>query len=436
MSIHTKLSSPSSTSPMRLCSKTYKKASQLYLTRRLPESLESLQPIINVPSSQEEQYTNGDSAAVAPVAPIATAPGTWRIKVWNLYITLLSAIVDLGAEEGQNQFGQKEWKTIATQVREGSIWQTVVQVGYQGREGSVDAEVVYNLATLLLNHSSSQALNQQRLETYLSSYGQPNLDLTDRLQDASSGSPPQRISATSGTDTPKDLAARVRIIELFVLHVLPRNEEWEYAHEFVNLSEVLDEERKDLFIQTLEGLKEEKERGEMRAAELQRQKDMELERQRNDERRRAEEAAAVTPPRANGHKRNTSEVDYGIEKGSPRSASKSKGSGSKSSDKSATSKSTTRTALPSSSKSSKKQVKSQPQAKSKAVANSLRNLFKHIVQSVSGNPLSIVRTLLFVLGILMAISRQDVRERVRRITGSAWDKVKGTVGMGVKVSYI
>lgn len=228
----------------------------------------------------------------------------------------------------------------------------------------------------------------------------------------------------------------MRIIELFVLHVLPRNEEWEYAHEFVNLSEVLDEERKELFIQTLEGLKEEKERGEMRAAELQRQKDMELERQRDDERRRAEEAAVATPPRANGHKRNTSEVDYGIEKGSPRSASKNKGSSSKSSDKSPNGKSTTRAALSSTSKNSKKQVKPEPQAKSKAVANTLRNLFKHIIQSVSGNPLSIVRTLLFVLGILMAISRQDVRERVRRITGSAWDKVKGTVGMGVKVSYI
>jgi len=146
MSTHTKLSSPSFTSPTKLCSKTYKKASQLYLTRRLPESLASLQPIVNVPSSQDHQYTNGDSAAA--VAPIATAPGTWRIKVWNLYITLLSAIVDLGAEEGKNQFGQKEWKTIATQVREGGIWQTVVQVGYQGREGSVDAEVVYNLSVI------------------------------------------------------------------------------------------------------------------------------------------------------------------------------------------------------------------------------------------------------------------------------------------------
>lgn len=141
MASHTQLS-PSSTSPTKLCSKTYKKASQLYLTRRLPESLATLQPIIATSQPQDNQYTNGDHSTVAP---IATAAGTWRIKVWNLYITLLSAIVDLGAEEGKNQFGQKEWKAIATQVREGGIWETVVQTGYQGREGSVDAEVVYNL---------------------------------------------------------------------------------------------------------------------------------------------------------------------------------------------------------------------------------------------------------------------------------------------------
>lgn len=147
MSTHTILSSPSSASasPTRLCSKTYKKASQLYLTRRLPESLAALQPIIDVRSSQDDQYTNGDHTTPA-VAPIATATSTWRIKVWNLYITLLSAIVDLGAEEGKSQFGQKEWKSIANQVREGGIWETVVQVGYRGREGSVDAEVVYNLS--------------------------------------------------------------------------------------------------------------------------------------------------------------------------------------------------------------------------------------------------------------------------------------------------
>lgn len=287
---------------------------------------------------------------------------------------------------------------------------------------------------MILNHSSSQALNQQRLETYLSSYGQPNLDLTDRLQDDTSDFQQQRISAANGTDTPKDLTARVRIIELFTLHVLPRNEEWEYAREFINLSEVLDEERKELFIQTLEGLKEEKERGELRAAELQRQKDLEFERQREEERRQAEEEAAAARPQPSGPRRNPSEADHGSAKGSPRTH-RSKGSRS---DKPTSGKTSTRTALSSSgSKSSKKQVKPEPRpSQSRAVANMLRNLLKHIIQSVSGSPLSIVRTLLFVLGILMAMSRQDVRERVRRITGSAWEKIKGTAGMGMKVSYI
>ncbi|KAJ6148391.1 peroxin-26 Pex26-Penicillium chrysogenum [Penicillium chrysogenum] len=403
-----------SASPTKLCSKTYKKASQLYLTRRLPEALTSLQPLIT-PSAPEDLHTNGDSST--PVVPIATAAGTWRIKVWNLYITLLSAIVDLGAEEGKKQFGLKEWKSIASQVREGAIWETVVDVGYRGHEGSVDAEVVYNLATLLLTHSSSQSLNQQRLETYLSSYGQPNFDLTDRLQDASDDYEQRPMRTTSGADTPKDLTARVKIIELFTLHVLPRNDEWEYSTEFINLSEVLDEERKDLFLQTLEGLKEEKERGEMRAVELQRAKDAELERQREDERREAEEAAtAAARVQSNGHRRDTSEVDYGIEK-KPRTWF-SQRKRSQAIDRQS------RTSLSSSSsKNVKKQDKVEPRAHStRAVATGLRNIF--------------LRTLLFVIGILMAMSRQGVRDRIRRVTDGAWQKVKATAGMGVKVSYI
>jgi hypothetical protein len=241
------------------------------------------------------------------------------------------------------------------------------------------------------------------------------------------------LRTTSGADTPKDLTARVKIIELFTLHVLPRNDEWEYATEFINLSEVLDEERKEIFLQTLEGLREEKERGEMRAVELQRAKDAELERQRDEERREAEEAAAAAKPQANGHKRNTSETDYGIEKSRPQGSPKGKGA---KSDKLPNGK--PRTSLSSSgSKNVKKQDKVEPRGRqTQAVATALRNLFRHIIQAVSGNPMSLVRTLLFVVGILMAMSRQDVRERVRRVTGGAWQKVKSTVGMGVKVSYI
>lgn len=74
--------------------------------------------------------------------------------------------------------------------------------------------------------------------------------------------------------------------------------------------------------------------------------------------------------------------------------------------------------------------------KSQALMTVLRNLVQYFTRMVSGNPLSLARLVLFVLGMVMALSRQDVRERIQRVTGAGWNKVKGTIGMGVKVSYI
>jgi hypothetical protein len=288
--------------------------------------------------------------------------------------------------------------------------------------------------TLLLNHSPSQTVNQQRLETYLSSYGQPNLDIEEHLNSPTAS---QRLNG--GTDTPKDLAARVRLIELFTLHVLPRNEEWDYAREFINLSEVLDEERKEVFLQTLDGLKEEKEQGKLRAAALQREKDAELERRIQEaERQKAEDAAAAErAAQQKSHKRSGSEVDYGIEKPHPNGTARGK----KSADKNGSSKSgssSSRTAVsPPSSKNVKKAEKPETRARqSQALATVLRNLVQYLGKSISNNPLWFVRSLLFLLGLIFALNRPNVRERIRKIVGSGWQKVRGTVGMGVKVSYI
>ncbi|KAE8371371.1 hypothetical protein BDV26DRAFT_276219 [Aspergillus bertholletiae] len=422
--------SASSLSPSKICSKAHKNAKQLFLTRRLQETLATLEPILKPSQVNDDQYANGNES----LPPIAMAQASVRIKVWNLYITLLSAILDLGPEEGRAMFGQKEWKAISTKVRDGEIWETVVQTGYKGREGSVDAEVVYNLATLLLNHSPSQQLNQQRLEHYLSSYGQPNLDIAEHLQDSPSQQSKARVNG--GTDTPKDLASRVRIIELFTLHVLPRNEEWDYASEFINFSEVLDEERKEMFLQTLDGLKEEREQGELRAAALQREKDAQLEREIQEaERQRAEEEAAAAQRSQKGHVRDNSEVDYGIEKTNPNGSAKGRGKGEKQPGSKASTSSNRTAFSPTGSKKKPEKPVSRP-GQTRALANILRNLLRYISKTVAGNPMSFARTLLFLLGLLVALSRQGVRERLRRITGAGWQKVKGTVGMGMKVSYI
>lgn len=123
-------------------SKTYKQASIFFLTRRLSESFLTLKPLITVSSPAED--VSSENSALEP-APIANASKSTRIKVWSLYLTLLNSIIELGPEIGKAEFGGDVWKDIVGKARDGTIWQEVVQVGYSGVEGDVDAEVVSNL---------------------------------------------------------------------------------------------------------------------------------------------------------------------------------------------------------------------------------------------------------------------------------------------------
>ena len=281
-------------------------------------------------------------------------------------------------------------------------------------------------------------MNQERLESYLSTYGQSSLDTTAAIVDGS--------TTTTATSTPKELAAKVSIIELFTLHILPRNEEWEYAKEFISMSDVLDEERKEVFLQALESIREEKEMGELRASEIQRGKEAEMEKQKREaERRAAEEAAvaaAAAEQQASLKRGDSGEVGGGGEKNGTLRG----GKGNKSSSSAAVSKSNKSSSTTSGGRSAKNisgrrqpeksEAAAQRKGQFQAVANAVRNLMRYIRASASKNPLSFLRLLLFVIGIVMALGRQNVRERVGRITNTGWQKVKGTIGMGVKVSYI
>jgi hypothetical protein len=117
-------------------SKTYRQASTLFLTRRLPEALSTLLPLITPPEPAAE---HGDPA------PVAQASRTTRIKIWSLYLTILNAIVELEPEEGKDAFGGQEWRALSNKVRDGEVWEEVVRNGYHGVEGDVDADVVINL---------------------------------------------------------------------------------------------------------------------------------------------------------------------------------------------------------------------------------------------------------------------------------------------------
>ncbi|KAF1970777.1 hypothetical protein BU23DRAFT_537505 [Bimuria novae-zelandiae CBS 107.79] len=398
--------------------KAYRQAAQLFLTRRLPEALSTIEPIIT--PSVEEDGNGGQDGELPGYAPIATASRGTRVKVWSFYLTFLNAVVELGAEEGKLAFGSTRWKQLVSKCRDGIAWDDVVRDGYAGVEGDVDAEVVVNLATLLLTHSPSQRLNQQKLETYLSAAANPTFDISSHM---SSPSYLQRRPSqqNNGTDTPRDLNTRLKLLELYTLHVLPRNEEWDYAREFISMSEVLDDERKEAFLLALHSLKEEKEDAEKREERLRQQQQEQLE-----QRRRETEARRLEQSRAEDERRKREEENRRQPRGSDEVFRKPNAP---------------RQAPPTSSRASrpaKKSVSPPPGLYHRATAllSSMQAIITNTAHSMTANPMAFFRTLLFLLAFALAFGRRDLRERIMRILRNGWDKIRRTVGMGVKVSYI
>ena len=414
-------------------SKAYKQAEAFFVTRRFPEALASIEPLITVPNSQNDPT---DSEATHEDAPVARASPRSRIKVWSFYLTLLNAIADLGPEDGKKDFGGREWKNLVAKAQEGTIWDEVVNIGYGGIEGNIDAEVVFNLASLLLAQSPTQARNQQHLESYLSASSYPSLDLTNRMQGLNGSQNPSagQTSRNGGTDTPRDLNARVRIIELFTLHVLPRTGEWDYARNFIKMSEILDEEIREEFLQTLQTLEDEDSKGQDRFEdalpqpdELTAQEPLPFEETRSDSIETVRQQPLPAPDRSN------SEQDYGVDR--PGALPNAQSAPSKAPQKPAKAVQS-RHPRSSPTKATGNATNTSIFKRSAAFLSALQQLIKNMAEQMSQNRMSLLRFVLFLMGLIVAFSRRDVRDRLGRLTGAGWDKVKRTVGMGVKVSYI
>lgn len=253
----------------------------------------------------------------------------------------------------------------------------------------------------------------------------------------------------NGADTPKELSSRLKILELFTLHVLPRNEEWDFARSFINNSDILDDERRESFLQTLQELQEAIDT-EDRAVELEfhGERDEESKRQQEEEERKRAHTAAEELRNGGVHRRSSSEVDYGIEKSHPSgtstsvNAAESKPAAPKSRPTPGPASGRTQFSPPAETP-KHRPVRKSPQSHSndmltqaRQLVRALQSLVRNVTGAMTSNPTTLFRAFLVVLAILMAFSRQEVRERVRRIVGSSWDKIRRTVGMGVKVSYI
>lgn len=248
-----------------------------------------------------------------------------------------------------------------------------------------------------------------------------------------------RTNYNDGNTTPRDLASRIKILELYTLHILPRNNELAYAREFITLSEILDEERREAFLNSLQSQEDEMskdhDQGKVRVQGQEKNRESEREQVKRTvlEELEPRDGRLREEQKATGHKRTESEKDYGIDGPHPDFVN---------------SKTTSRSPRPLTkltkepqptnprSSSSNKSAREGIYKRGLAIMNALQHLISNMTHSLSKNPIPLLRFVLFLMGLVAAVSRRDVKERVGRISSSSWDKIKRTVGMGVKVSYI
>jgi hypothetical protein len=191
------------------------------------------------------------------------------------------------------------------------------------------------------------------------------------------------------------------------------------------MSEVLDDERKEAFLQALHGLKEEQNENAVREKEIQQQQQEQLEQQRQKE----EEARLAEARRADEDAARQREEARRQQQRPPDPSARPKSSLGPGTSRSS------RAATP------KKDITRRPPPASlyKRAANmfaALQTLVLNTAHTLSSNPMAMMRTVLFLLMFALAFGRRDLRERAKRILQRGWEKVRGTVGMGVKVSYI
>jgi hypothetical protein len=260
------------------------------------------------------------------------------------------------------------------------------------------------------------------------------------------------------------------VLEIFTLHVLPRNSEWDYAKSFISNSDILDEERREAFLQTLQELEDvSTHEHDVLDADDEVFEDSEERLTTEDE---ESQPQSTTQKATSKHQRTSSEVDYGIENVHPNSNTKPSSPPTPTTSipapslpTSVSTPSTTKQSQPTAArsppppsatrthfsppattprrpvhhKSSKSPANTSQNplvAQARALYLALSHLVRNMTSALQKNPTSMLRFLLFVCVFLVAASQRRLRERVHRVTAQAWNKIRGTVGMGVKVSYI
>lgn len=183
----------------------YRSALQFFLHKQFKEALQTLTKVID---------QTGLSA-------------TTRNKSWSLYFALVDAVFRLDGNKANEELGRKVISRLLEYLGSKEIWTSLMK---SYAPDPVNLDVASSLILLQLRYVSNPSFTQEVCEGFLAD--------------------------SALTRTNEDDEAHTKLLELYVLHVLPHMEEWDYAEEFLQFNSLLTEDKKSNYRRLLSHLRQ------------------------------------------------------------------------------------------------------------------------------------------------------------------------------------
>jgi hypothetical protein len=205
----------------------YKLSSQYFLTKHFPEANQAIQPLLR------------------------STDRKWQQKAWGLYLIILDNGLKFTPEEGRKVWGRQGWEREVLRIKQARIWDELLDAVH-GVKSAIDAEVImamyfpspdleadYFIRIQISLHHGDTKIAQLKVEEWLAAVPPPYPYQSSAVIDG-------LVNDESNGVKQKDYYGKV--LELYCLALLPRNEEWDFANTFIEMNEYLSDARKKVSI--------------------------------------------------------------------------------------------------------------------------------------------------------------------------------------------
>ncbi|CAJ0827649.1 8094_t:CDS:2 [Entrophospora sp. SA101] len=205
--------------------KLYKKATEAFLLRDYDiayslstEAIVSLNKLLTFTSTN----TNNDSTiTIATAANNNQGNNALKKRIWCLYVNLIASLLSEKSPVNTSNLYLIRFLKLPSEIVAEEIWNKVIVEGFDNEEGQVPEQWLISIPDTLTQKPIQMPINE----------------------------------TTENHNAVEDLKNYEQIIEIYILNVLPKLNDWDYAKSFLNDNDIINKDRKILYEKKLLKLK-------------------------------------------------------------------------------------------------------------------------------------------------------------------------------------